>query len=80
MSTNYKTQDPSTLDVNKISDVSIEGIDHGDAMKFCDAFLASGSYDDGDIRGPRPLTDDECEYITENEPDWVYNKTMEQII
>jgi hypothetical protein len=66
------------LELNKIQDVEIEGIDHKDAPKYCDAFIQSADYVefDGTVR---PLTDLEMDALVEEEYDWFYEKLQERL-
>ncbi len=58
------------IDYEKIDDVVIEGVDHGDSPDFCDAYVSKAGYDDPK-HGYRQLTDDELESL---DPDWVYGQ------
>jgi len=35
----------TTFDFNKITNVSLDGLDHGDYPDYCDAFIDSADYD-----------------------------------
>lgn len=56
------------MDVRKIEDVEIDGIDYRDYPDFCDAFLASATYQG------RQLTEKELEDIQDSNPDWFYEQ------
>ena len=58
------------LDYSRIDDVEIEGIDFGDAPDFCDAYVASATYNDPK-HGYRRLTEDELEGL---DADWVFEQ------
>jgi len=61
------------LDLSKIENVYIDGIDYGDYPDFCDAYLESG-----EING-RELTDEEIEFVNEECPEWVYEMLDKQL-
>ena len=78
------------LDLSRVCDVEIEGIDPKDHPDYCDAYISSALYKelDGDT-GPnsmethsvsyRDLTDKELDWLNEQR-DYVYEKVMESII
>jgi hypothetical protein len=57
----------------KIVDISIEGIDHRDAPDYCDAYIASASWDDG-----TELTEEELQELNEDRS-FVYEKVIDWI-
>jgi len=59
-------------DIDKFTDIDIEGIDHSDYPKYCDAFICSATYDG------REATDDEIDWLNE-QSEYVYDKVMEHI-
>lgn len=59
------------MTLNQISDVEIHGVDRKDYPDFCDAFVASAKIDG------RPATDEECEQIQTDFPDFFYDTIME---
>ena len=60
------------LDLDKITDIKIEDIDHSDAPDYCDAFIAEAKYNG------RDLSEDELIIINEDR-DFVYEKLMEYL-
>jgi hypothetical protein len=75
--------DPATytkinLDLSKIKNIDIEGIDMTDRPHFVDAFVASAEYEYSPDKF-RDLTDDEIDYLNDNEPDWIYQQVWEQV-
>ena len=65
------------INTNEIVDIEFSDIDHKDHPDYCDAFIQSAMvWEEGTYR---PLTEDELEYIMENEQDWVYEKLMDYI-
>ena len=65
------------LDLDKISNLTFDNVDHDDYPDYCDATIASGDYEEeGEIR---ELTDDEIEWINENESMFVYEKLMDDL-
>ena len=61
------------LDLNKIEDIEFDGIDTNDYPDFCDAFIISATYNG------RDLTEEELEWVGEDNRDWVYEKLMEHL-
>ena len=57
------------LDYSRIDDVEIEGIDYSDSPDFCDAYVASATYNDPK-HGYRQLTEDELDELN-LDSDWV---------
>ena len=56
------------INVNKIEDIEFDGIDHKDSPCFCDAYIIDGTIND------RHLTEDEMDWIMENERDWFFEQ------
>ena len=56
------------IDLNKIENIYIEGIDRTDHPKYCDAFIATADYDG------REMTDEELDWLHENERDFVHEE------
>ena len=61
------------LDLSKIEDIEFDGIDTNDYPDFCDAFITSATYNG------RDLTEEELEWVGEDNGDWVYEKLMEYL-
>ena len=61
------------IDVTKITAVEIDGINWKDAPDFVDAYLAYGEYEG------RELTNEELDWVMDNESDWFYEKLQEYI-
>ena len=61
------------LDLSKIEDIEFDGIDTNDYPDFCDAFITSATYNG------RDLTEEELEWIGDDNSDWVYDKLMEHL-
>ena len=61
------------IDLNKIEDIEFDGIDTNDYPDFCDAFIISATYNG------RDLTEEELEWVGEDNRDWVYEKLMEHL-
>ena len=66
------------LDLTKIIDVAVEGIDTKDAPDFVDAFITQGLYLDR-VEGTsryryRPLTEEEIDFINEHHSDFVFEQ------
>ena len=59
------------LDLTKITDVEIEGVDMVDYPDFCDAFISYGYYI------YRDLTELELDYINEFRPEFIQEKIFE---
>jgi len=58
------------MDLNKISNIVFEGIDHSDAPDYCDAYIVSADYED------REMADVEIESLDSG---FVYEKLMEYL-
>tara|TARA_R110000824_G_scaffold238074_2_gene426820 strand:+ start:784 stop:969 length:186 start_codon:yes stop_codon:yes gene_type:complete len=48
------------MDYSKIKIISLEGLDHSDFPRYCDAFIAEATYDG------KPMTDEELEEVNSN--------------
>lgn len=59
------------LDLTKIKDVEVEGIDTRDYPDFVDAFISSATYEG------REMTEEELDHLNENYSDFVYDKVWE---
>jgi hypothetical protein len=66
------------LDLDKIKNVEVEGIDMSDYPDFVDAFIASAEYEHspGEFRD---LTEDEIDHLNDNEDAWKYKQVWEQV-
>jgi len=58
------------MDLNKITNIGIDGIDFNDAYDFVDAFICSA-----DLDGVK-MTDDQLDYLNENHSDFVYDSVL----
>ena len=56
------------IDTDKIEDLEFDGINGGDYPDFCDAYIERGTYEG------RELTEEEIEWLMDNERDWFYDK------
>lgn len=61
-----------SLDYSKIADVVVDGIDFRDAPDFCDAYIASATYDG------RPMTEEELDALNDD-PYFVSEAVIKQI-
>jgi len=61
------------IDLSKIENPYVNGIDWSDYPRFCDAYLESGEIDG------RELTDEEVELVNEEHTDWVYEQLNRQL-
>jgi hypothetical protein len=66
------------VDIQKVCDVEIDGIDHRDAPDYCDAYIAAAWLDEGDGKF-RPLTDDELDWLNDTQRDFVYEQVNKWI-
>jgi hypothetical protein len=48
------------MDYSKIKIISLEGLDHSDFPRYCDAFIAEATYDG------KPMTEDELDEVNSN--------------
>lgn len=61
------------IDVKKLDDVQVDGIDFRDYPDFCDAFLVYATYEG------RELTEKELDEVQEENPDWFYEQVEKAI-
>ena len=61
------------MDLSKITNIEIEGIDFKDAPDFCDAFIASADYNG------EPMTDEQLNKLSDENSDFVYEAVINQI-
>ena len=54
------------IDINKITDYDVQGIDHSDAHDYADAYISQATYDDPKT-GERELSDEEIEGISSSD-------------
>ena len=54
------------IDINKITDYDVQGIDHSDAHDYADAYISQVTYDDPKT-GERELSDEEIEGISSSD-------------
>jgi len=62
------------IDVEKLTDVEIDGINTWDYPDFVDAFISSASWEDGTA-----LTDKELDDLNDNYTDFVYDRVIESL-
>ena len=62
-----------TIDLSKVKYMQFDGIDMGDYLDFCDAYLVYGEIDG------RPLTDSEIDHINDNHSDFVNENVYDSI-
>ena len=60
-------------DLSKISNIGFEGINHDDYPDFCDAYISEAEYKD------RQLTEEELEWLNENETDFRYEQLIDYL-
>lgn len=69
------------IDLTKVCDLEFGGVDHKDCPDYCDAYIAVAWIEDnsyGTVQNKksgnwyRELTEDELNWLQENEPDWVF--------
>ena len=61
------------INTNKLCDLEFENIDSSDYPDFCDAYLSYAWHLDDD----RELTDEELEWVNDNESSWVYERVLD---
>lgn len=66
------------IDINKISDIEWEDIDHGDYPDYSDAFISSAQFEHAPGQF-RDLTDDELETLQDEHSEWAYEKLQDTI-
>jgi len=67
------SQQPINIDVNKLQDIEVDGIDRSDYPDFCDAYISAASYEG------RPLTDDELDWLNNEHPEIVNDKAHDSL-
>jgi len=63
------------IDVTKITDIEVDGIDTKDYPDFCDAFIASAVWKDSG----KDLTDEELDELNDSEREFVYEQVWDSI-
>ncbi len=58
------------MDLTKIDNIMIEGIDHTDHPDYCDAFISSADLDGVE------MDDDQLDDLNENHADFVYDAVL----
>ena len=58
------------MDLTKIDNIIIDGIDHADHPTYCDAFILSADLDGVE------MTDKQLDDLNENYPDFVYDSVQ----
>jgi len=61
------------IDVKKLDDVQVDGIDFRDYPDFCDAFLEYATYEG------RELTQEELDEVQEENQEWFYEQVEKSI-
>ena len=61
------------IDFNKVEILEVDGVNHNDYPKYCDAFISEANYNG------KPMSDEMIDEINDNYPDFVYIQVMEQI-
>lgn len=61
------------IDISKIEDIEIDGVDTKDYPDFSDAFISAASYEG------RDLTDEELDWVCDNNPDLVHEEVYKHL-
>ena len=73
------TSNVKLVDVTKITDPEIEGIDKSDYPDFVDAYISAGTYEH--VPGKtRDLSHDELDYINDFEKDYIQQLASEDVM
>ncbi len=64
----------TNFDIKLLNNIYIEGVDRHDYPDFCDAFISSADY------GDRELTEDECDWVTDNCPELVGELAFDSLL
>jgi len=72
------TETEISLDLSRIRNIDIKGIDMSDHPRYVDAFVDSAEYEYTPNKF-RDLTEDELDYLNNNESDWLYQQVWEQV-
>ena len=62
------------FDIKKLDNVVVAGVDYRDYPDFVDAYIDTADYDG------RPLSEDECAWVTDNYPELVNELAFESLI
>ena len=61
------------LDLDKISNMVFEDIDHSDAPDYCDAFISSADYD------KRQMTEEELDWLHDQHSEFIHEELMDHL-
>lgn len=61
------------LDLSKIDNVELDGIDSSDYPDFSDAFISSADYDGLE------MTDEELDWVADNHSDFIHEKVINNL-
>ena len=61
------------IDFKKVEVLEVDGINHYDYPKYCDAYISEADYNGN------PMSDEMLDEINDNYPDFVYKKVWEFI-
>ena len=61
------------IDFNKVEILEVNGVNHNDYPKYCDAFISEANYNG------KPMSDEMIDEINDNYPDFVYEQVMKYI-
>jgi hypothetical protein len=73
-----KRETEAALDLRKIFNVVVGGIDMDDRPDFVDAYIESAEYEHSPGKF-RDLTQSELDYLNSEEPNWVYQQMWDQV-
>lgn len=65
------------IDLAKLTDIEIDGIDTSDYPDFCDSYISFAKIEENGIW--RDLTEDELDELNDNYREFVYQKVVEKI-
>ena len=58
------------MDLTKIDNIKIDGVDYTDHPEYCDAFICSANLDGVE------MTNEQLDYLNENHSDFVYDSVL----
>ena len=67
------------ININKVIELELGGVDRRDYPDFCDVYAVSGLYPNTKGGGYRDLTDDELDYINNECMDYLNEKAHESL-
>jgi hypothetical protein len=61
------------MDLKKIDNIEVDGIEHKDYPDYCDSYISSADYDG------EPMTEEQIDDLNNNESQFVYDSVISHI-